>query len=215
MKFDLLYETIIRDYSFENTNTKAIFVFGRMNPPTAGHELLINHAVEIGEAEHREVFVFLSHKQDKKSDPLTHEQKLSVIEPLFKNVKFVTDKMANTPFNAAYWLRDHGFKDVKMVAGSDRVPEFKARFKPYLKHKDPSLSFRFKRFKMEPVGAVRDPDKDDLSGISASKARSLAIRGNMEGFAQILPADTPTDVVEKVYNQIRSVLGAQEPQSAL
>ena len=64
MKFDLIYERIIRDYSFENTNTKAIFVFGRMNPPTAGHEMLINHAAKIAEDERRELFVFLSHKQD-------------------------------------------------------------------------------------------------------------------------------------------------------
>ena len=210
MKFDLIYERIIRDYSFENTNTKAIFVFGRMNPPTAGHEMLINHAMKVADDERRELFVFLSHKQDKKSDPLTQEQKLSILDPVFKDVKFVTDKTANTPFNAAYWLRDHGFKDVKMVAGSDRIPEFKARFKPYLRHKDSSKSFRFKRFKLVSIGAVRDPDADDVSGISASKARLLAQRGNMEGFVQILPADTPADVAEKAYNQIRNVLGAEE-----
>ena len=78
--------------------------------------------------------------------------------------------------------------------------------------------FRFKKFKMEPVGAVRDPDKDDISGISASKARLLARRGNIEGFMQILPADTPADIAKNVYNQIRNVLGVeeeQEPASAL
>ena len=54
-KFDLLFEQIIRDYSEENTNTKAIFVFGRMNPPTAGHEMLINHAAKVAEKENREL----------------------------------------------------------------------------------------------------------------------------------------------------------------
>jgi hypothetical protein len=213
MKFNLIYEKIIRDYSFENTNTKAIFVFGRMNPPTAGHEMLINHAKNVADTEHRQLFVFLSHKQDNKSDPLTHEEKLAILDPVFDDVIFVNDSTANTPFNAAYWLRDHGFKNVKMVVGSDRAPEFKARFKPYLRHKDPSLSFNFKKFKLETVGAIRDPDSDDMSGISASKARLLAQRGNMEGFAQILPADASQDVVEKAYNQIRNVLGVEDEQS--
>lgn len=206
MKFDLLFEKVIRDYAFENTNNKAIFVFGRMNPPTAGHELLINHAHEIAEKENRELFVFISRSQDNKKNPLTHEQKLSILDSVFPEINFVVDPMANTPFNAGYWLRDHGFKNVKLVSGSDRVKEYTDRFKPYLNHKDPSKSFDFTRFKVEPIGAERDPDSDDVSGISSSKARFLAMNSNIEGFMQIMPADLPEDIARKTYEAIRSIL---------
>ena len=69
MKFDILFERIVKDYSIENTNVKAIFVFGRMNPPTAGHELLINLAKEISEKENRELFIFVSQTKDSKKNP--------------------------------------------------------------------------------------------------------------------------------------------------
>ena len=49
--FNILYEDMISSYS---GNKKAVFVFGRFNPPTAGHEMLINHAIGIAETENRE-----------------------------------------------------------------------------------------------------------------------------------------------------------------
>ena len=128
INFDLHFEKIIRDYTFDASNHKAIFMFGRMNPPTAGHELLINHGREIAVKENRELFVFVSQKQDNKDDPLTQKEKLDFLDVVFPDVNFITDTMANTPFNAGYWLRDHGFTNVKMVAGSDRVPIFTKRF---------------------------------------------------------------------------------------
>jgi hypothetical protein len=67
------------------------------------------------------------------------------------------------------------------------------------------LAFGYKRFKVESVGGERDPDSDDTSGISASKARKLADDGNMAGFMQVLPADAPMDIAEKIYNKIRQV----------
>jgi citrate lyase synthetase len=205
MNFDLLFERIIRDYSFENTNKKAIFVFGRMNPPTAGHEMLINHASAVAEREGRELFVFVSRKTDNNKNPLSFDDKSQLLDFVFPDIRIVDDEMANTPFNAAYWLRDHGFKDVKIVAGSDRKPEFEARFEPYLDHADEDKSFNFTKFKVEVVGAERDPDGAGSSGISASKARDLADDGEMAGFMQILPADTPKDIAENLYNKIREV----------
>ena len=209
-RFDLLFERIIKDYSFDNANTKAIFVFGRMNPPTAGHEMLINHAQSIAEKENRELFVFVSRTTDANKNPLSHEDKIGLLEFVFPDVNIVADEMANTPFNAAYWLRDHGFDDVKIVAGSDRKPEYESRFGPYIDHKDPEKSFNFKKFEVEVVGGERDPDSEGTSGVSASKARQLADDGNLAGFAQILPADAPTDIVKSLYNKIRKVHGINE-----
>lgn len=207
MKFDLLFEKIITDYSFENTNTKAIYVFGRMNPPTAGHEMLINHAQSIADKENRELFVFVSRKTDNNKNPLPFDLKAKLLDFVFPDVKIVDDDMANNPFNAGYWLRDHGYKDVKIVAGSDRKPEYERVFNKYLDHEDPDKSFNFSKFGVEVVGGERDPDSDDVSGISASKARQLAGDGELAGFMQVLPADTPKDIGEMIYNKIRKVYG--------
>jgi|TARA_Y100000310_G_C20655960_1_gene801969 hypothetical protein len=207
MKFDLLYEQIVKDYPKENPTTKAIFVFGRMNPPTAGHELLINHMQSIADKEKRQPFVFISRTQNAKSDPLAFSDKIALLNLVVPNSLIVDDPMAITPFHAGYWLRDHGFKDVKIIAGSDRVPEYEERMRPYIDHEDPKKSFNFTRFKVESFGDQRDPDSDDASGISASKARQLADSGNLAGFAQILPASTPQEMAEDLYNKIRKAHG--------
>lgn len=207
-KFDLLFETIINDYSEESTNTKAIFVFGRMNPPTAGHEMLINHAATVAEKENREMFLFLSRKTNTTDNPLSFEDKSQLLDFVFPNIKIVDDANAINPFKAGYWLRDHGYTDVKIVAGSDRKAEFENTFKKYINHDDPEKSFNFTRFKVETVGAIRDPDAGGTAGISASKARQLADEGNIRGFAQILPAEAPyEDIIIPMLNKIRKVHG--------
>ena len=207
--FNILYEDMISSYS---GNKKAVFVFGRFNPPTAGHEMLINHAIGIAETENRELFVFVSRgtggkdKKKKIQNPLVFDDKVELLDEVFPDVKFVTDPMAINPYNAGYWLRDHGITNVKMVAGSDRIKEFTDGFKQYIGHEDPKLDFGFKRFKVESVGEERDPDSDDISGISASRARELARIGNLDGFIQILPANANRDMVEGLYTKIRARL---------
>ena len=209
MKFDLLFEELIKDYSEDNTNVKAIFVFGRMNPPTAGHEMLINHAAKVAEAENRELFIFLSRKTNNTDNPLSFDDKAELLDFVFPNIKIVNDDKAINPVQAGYWLRDHGYKDVKIVAGSDRKPEFEVLFNKYKEHRDESgeltdKSFNFTKFKVETVGAIRDPDKGGTAGISASKARQLADEGNIKGFSEVLPAEAPyEDIVIPMLNKIR------------
>ena len=212
MKFDLLFERIIKDYSEDNTNTKAIFVFGRKNPPTAGHELVINHANEIAEKERRELFIFVSKTEDNNKNPLHIDEKLNLLDFVFPNITFVNEHWVKNPFDAGYWLRDHGFKDVKLVAGSDRKKDYEEKFKKYNDHADDKLAFQFNRFKVESVGGERDPDSDDTSGISASKARKLADDNNLEGFMQVLPADSPADIGQKLFDKIRAVHGIADEQ---
>lgn len=209
-KFDLLYEDMIKSYA--GSNKKAVFIFGRFNPPTAGHEMLINHAIGIQESENRELFVFISrgtggtNKKKQIQNPLEFDDKLQLLDDVFPDVNFVTDPMANNPYNAGYWLRDHGFTNVKMVAGSDRVKEYTDGIKQYIGHDDPKMDLGFKRFKVVAVGQERDPDSDDISGVSASRARELARVGNLEGFTQILPANANRDIVTNLYNKIRTRL---------
>ena len=209
-KFDILFEKVISDYSFENTNVKAIFVFGRMNPPTAGHELVINHANEIANKENRELFVFVSKTKDNKKNPLDISDKLMLLDFVFPDVRFIDNPTIRNPFDAGYWLRDHGFTDVKLVAGSDRREDFQQKFDKYNDHDDEKLAFRFDKFKVESVGGERDPDADDTSGISASKARDLADQGNIQGFMQVLPADAPADIGEMLYQKIRTEHGIND-----
>ena len=224
MKFDTLFEEVIKDYSFVNTNNRAAFVFGRMNPPTIGHSMLLDKAKQIAQAEGRELFVFLSktspavieqsregknmqktHRDNALKNPLEFEYKLNALNEAMPDIRFVADPIATNPFNAGYWLRDRGFKDVVLFAGSDRIPQYQAQFKPYLFHDDPEKSFNFEQFNVVSVGD-RDPDSDDaVSSASGTKAREYAIADDVDNLQKILVQGLSRDKVSEIAGIIRDV----------
>ena len=54
----------------ERRGKKAVLTFGRFNPPTSGHELLINKVIAEAKKRRADNFIFASHSQDKKKNPL-------------------------------------------------------------------------------------------------------------------------------------------------
>ena len=48
----------------------AVFAFGRFNPPTIGHEKLINAVIAVNQRERGTAFIYGSHSQDSKKNPL-------------------------------------------------------------------------------------------------------------------------------------------------
>ena len=55
----------------ESPNT-AVFAFGRMNPPTIGHRKLVDQV----KAQQGTPFLFLTHSQKPKTDPLSFAEKV-------------------------------------------------------------------------------------------------------------------------------------------
>ena len=202
---ELYREAIIQDYPTENTNVGVVFVCGRMNPPTIGHQKLIDKAIEVANSVGKELFVFITRTQDRVKNPLAFEDKAYLLDSIYPDVRFVDDPSAINPFMAAYWLRDHGFKDVILVAGSDRIGSFEAQFEKYLAHPDPEKSLNFVRFRVESAGE-RDPDAGGAQGASATAARQLALDGDLEGFGRILPPQATPEHVEDIYNKIRAAM---------
>ena len=71
--------------SFKNYLTEedkvAYFTFGRMNPPTIGHEKLLD--VLSDKSGRNDYFVFLSQSQDKKKNPLDYNSKVKHVRKMF------------------------------------------------------------------------------------------------------------------------------------
>src|SRR6056300_670494 len=90
------------------------FTFGRMNPPTIGHEKLLNKlSVKAGKNPYR---VFLSQSQDSKKNPLNYAEKIKFARKMFpKHARSIMmDKKVKTVFNAIQKLYDEGYKNVVM-----------------------------------------------------------------------------------------------------
>ena len=110
-------------------------------------------------------------------------------------------------FNILVDLYDQGFKEVTMVVGSDRVPEFKKLMGQYNGKKARHGFYDFETINTVSAGD-RDPDADDVSGMSASKMRAAAKAGDLESFSKGLPKSFGDKV--GVFNLIRKRMGLKE-----
>ena len=161
----------------------AAFTFGRFNPPTTGHELLINKVKEF--AAGNDYFVFPSHTTDKKGkNPLTAEQKVYLMKEMFKShsSNIILNSEIRDAIKALKWLEERGYTDAIFVVGSDRVPAF--QFIKQYNGKDYTMN----TVEIRSAG-TRDPDADDVTGMSASKMRKAIVEGDMTTFESGLPSN--------------------------
>ena len=161
-----------------------VFTFGRFNPPTIGHEKLIDATQRQG----RIYRVYASHTQDPRRNPLDHKTKIRYMKRMFpKHSRNIKSDNANTAIDVAVKLHDEGFRNLTMVVGSDRVKEFDTLLKKYNGVKAKHGLYDFKTIQVKSAGE-RDPDAEGLSGMSASKMRKAAMDNDLKAFQQGLPS---------------------------
>ena len=104
---------------FKKDNNTAVLAFGRMNPITIGHNKLAETIKSIpGDG-----YIFLSHKQNSKTDPLNFETKLKFAKECFPGIT-VGDSSVRTIIEAIKKVNSLGYTELVYVAGADRVDEF-------------------------------------------------------------------------------------------
>ena len=185
------------------------FTFGRMNPPTIGHEKLMTKLSEkSGKNPYR---VYLSHSQDAKKNPLTFNEKVKYARKMFpKHARqIMSDMRVKTVFDAATKLYNEGFKKVSMVVGSDRINEFNALLNKYNGKKGRHGFYNFENINVVSAGE-RDPDADGAKGMSASKMRQAVMEKDFTSFSQGLPRSVSNSEAKKLYNSVRSGMGLKE-----
>jgi nicotinic acid mononucleotide adenylyltransferase len=177
----------------------AAFTFGRFNPPTTGHELLINKVKEY--AGSGDYFIFPSHSQDKKKNPLSAQDKVKFMKEMYPTHKdaVVYDSQIRDAIKALKWLEDKGYTDAIFVVGSDRVPAF--QFIKQYNGKD----YNMNTVEIKSAGE-RDPDADDVSGMSASKMRKAVAEKDMPTFISGLPKNFVTKKRAMVTELFKAVM---------
>jgi dephospho-CoA kinase len=184
--------------------SKTVFAFGRMNPPTIGHEKLADKVYSEAKRRGAMPHIFLSHTQNAKKDPLPYNTKIDIAKKSFG--KAVTKSSAKTIIQVMQELEKMGHTEVILVAGSDRVPEFKTFLAKY-NGKD----YNFDKIQVVSAGE-RDPDAEGVAGMSASKLRGIAKEGDYDTFKQGMPSKLRETDKKKVYDTIRSVMESAEEE---
>jgi hypothetical protein len=161
-----------------------VFAFGRMNPPTIGHEKLIKKVVETARVEQGDYVIVLSKTQKSPKDPLDPGTKLLFAKKMFPRVNL---QLATTQMPTFFgWLKkfyEEKYDKVIMIGGSDRVREYQDLLNKY--NGQPS-EYTFKVLEALSAGE-RDPDADGAAGMSASKMREYAKNNDYTNFKKGIP----------------------------
>jgi hypothetical protein len=199
-----------KDFIREEKEKHAVLAFGRMNPPTVGHEKLVDKvkqvAKEVGGTHH----VVLSHSQDPGKNPLTSDQKLKHAKRFFPDTNLsVSDKEHPNFLSQAAKLHKAGVTHLHMIAGSDRTGEYHKLLHKYNGVKGPHGHFNFKKIEVHSAGE-RDPDAEGTAGMSASKMRGHATSGNFREFKKGIPSHVHEKHAKELYNDVRKGMSVKE-----
>ena len=192
--------------SGEGLGTVAI-TFGRFNPPTIGHEKLLDAVAKEGVDSYR---IYPSRTVDPKKNPLEPEIKVKFMNEMYPSHSdaIVNDSGMSNIFNVMVALQDEGYTGVTLVVGSDRVSEFKSLLEKYN-----GQAYEFEELNVVSAGD-RDPDAEGVEGMSASKMRAFAASGDLESFTEGVPGGNAA-IAKRLMNEVRKGMGiAEEEQVA-
>ena len=137
-----------------------------MNPPTIGHKLLIDNMIRYARKKRATPFIVITHSQDKKKKPLTVNEKIKYIQMMYPSIEILHTTRAepNPNFIIKRLVEDRKFNDVTMMVGDDQVGAFR-------------------KFVDAPVesGGTRNPNANNITGVSATEVRRLALENNFYG----------------------------------
>ena len=178
--------------------------FGRFNPPTTGHQKLLDTVASSSDED--DYIIVPSRSNDPKKNPLDTKTKVSVMKQMFPkhSGKIVDDEGNRTIFDVLKKAHTDGYAGVRIVGGSDRVSEFEKLTNNYNKK-----LYDFDSIEVTSAGD-RDPDSDNVEGMSASKQRKAAAEGDFESFKKGVPSSMKEKEVKNLYNMIRKGMNIKE-----
>lgn len=200
------------NYLIEAPEKHGVLTYGRMNPPTKGHEQVINKVQEVAKANSAIHKVVLSHTSGTKDgkNPLPVDVKVKHAQNAFPGTNIeAASKEHPTILHHAATMASQGVKHLHVVAGSDRVEEYHKLLHQYNGVKSGHGHYKFKSITVHSSGE-RDPDAEGTSGISGTKMREHATAGRKNKFHAALPSKMKPEHKDALYHDVRRHMGIQE-----
>ena len=179
-------------------------VFGRFNPPTIGHQKLLDKAKKA--AGKGALRIYPSRSQDAKKNPLDTDTKYDVMQKMFPNHadSMVNDPNSKTIFDVLKKAYGDGYSNVNIVVGGDRVKEFDKL----------ATEYNGKLYNFNSVNTIsagnRDADAEGVEGMSASKMRKAAAENDFETFSKGVPKSLDDKTVKQLFNTVKKQMKIKE-----
>lgn len=189
----------------EKTKGTLTIAFGRFNPPTVGHQQLMDVAAQSAESDEGDYLIFPSRSHDKKKNPFDPDTKISYMRKMFPqhSERIVNDASYKTIFDVLKKAHNDGYTNVRIVGGADRVKEFEKLSTNYN-----GQLYAFDNIEVVSAGE-RDPDAKGVEGMSASRMRLAAAEGDFRKFREGLPAEMRRKEAQELFNNLRVAMGVE------
>lgn len=169
----------------EGKKEKVVFVFGRMNPPTKGHEKMVSFALSIANQEDADFKFYVSHTRDKKRNPLTYDEKVSAIKT---GMPKLASYFVTSSHRTIFQIIDNDlskYKSITLVVGEDRADAFTASLKKY---------------------GINIKHIDRADGISATAMRDAVKADDFKTFQRGLPSGFNRDTAQELFSLLKTRL---------
>jgi len=195
-------------YLAEKATETLVVTFGRFNPPTSGHELLLNKVSKVAKGVTYRIYA--SQSNDPKKNPLEYKDKIKFMRKMFpKHARsIIFDKKVRNFFDILNVAYADGFRKAIVVVGSDRVKEFDKVLNKYNGVKGRHGMYDFEGGVVVVSAGERDPDDDGVSGMSASKLRAAAADNDLITFTKGMPSSFKD--AEDLMVAVRKGMGLKE-----
>ena len=165
------------------------FCFGRFQPPHSGHKVLMETTSQFENYK-----IFLSPTQDCTDNPLSFNEKITLINTLFPMFRgnISTDATLSNIMKIAVSLYDAEYTDITFVAGIDQVESFRSLLNKY---NNVASSHGYYNFNSITVETSNSPD------IRSTQIRNAAIIGEFDLFVSL--TGYPYMIAIQIYDAIR------------
>ena len=172
--------------------------FGRFNPPTAGHEKLLQTARKASAG--GPLKIYPSRTQDPKKNPLDPDMKISYMKKMFPDFEeeIINDAEMISIFDVLTTAYEDGYKNVNIIVGADRQAEFEN-----LATKYNGDLYDFENIRVISAG-VRDADAAGVEGMSASKLRKAVVDDDLDAFKRGMPKKVKDADAQAIFDAVRT-----------
>jgi hypothetical protein len=183
--------------------------FGRFNPPTVGHEKLLNAAKAASKG--GDYSIYPSRTQDDKKNPLSPDEKIAFMRQLYPKhgERIVNDGDMKTIFNVLQKANEDGYSSINIMVGSDRQAEFEKL----------ALKYNGELYDFEDINVVsageRDPDAEGVEGMSASKLRKAAAEDDFKTWLSGMPSKVDEKLAQNIFNAVKRKAKAKSVKESL
>ena len=179
-------------------------VFGRFNPPTVGHEKLLQAAEKA--AIGGELKIYPSRTNDPKKNPIDPDMKISYMKKMFPDYEeqIINDPEMVSIFNVLVTAAEDGYRNINIVVGADRQAEFEN-----LANKYNGELYDFKEIRVISAG-VRDADAEGVEGMSASKMRKAVQDDDFDAFRKGIPSKLSNADTQALFDAVRTGMGTKK-----